>query len=63
MELDHIDLAGQIYSPGDYLLCHDDQLEGRKVAFICYLVDEEWNLDEDGGSLDLYPSEFNHQTN
>ena len=33
----------------DYLLCHDDQLEGRRVAFIFYLV-QDWTA-QDGGEL------------
>ncbi|KAL3314032.1 Prolyl 3-hydroxylase ogfod1 [Cichlidogyrus casuarinus] len=36
----------------NYLLCHDDQLDSRKVAFIYYLVDESWS-EKDGGSLSL----------
>ena len=31
----------------DVLLCHDDELEGRRIAFIFYLV-PEWTK-EDGG--------------
>lgn len=31
------DVFGSRYSSTDYLLCHDDQLEGRKLAFIFYL--------------------------
>lgn len=33
----------------DTLLCHDDELEGRRIAFIYYLV-PEWSQ-EDGGKL------------
>lgn len=33
----------------DNLLCHDDQLEGRRVAFIYYLV-SEW-MNQDGGLI------------
>ena len=33
----------------DTLLCHDDELEGRRIAFIYYLV-PEW-VKEDGGRL------------
>ena len=51
-----IDLAGQQYFPGDYLLCHDDRLDSRKIAFICYLVDPDGWDEEDGGSLDLFHS-------
>jgi len=32
-----LDLAGSLYKPGDYLLCHDDQVEDRKIAYILYL--------------------------
>jgi prolyl 3-hydroxylase /prolyl 3,4-dihydroxylase len=35
------------------LLCHDDELEGRRIAYILYLVDEDWTS-ADGGNLDLY---------
>ncbi len=32
-----LDLAGSLYRSTDYLLCHDDQLEDRKIAYILYL--------------------------
>lgn len=48
-----IDLSGQCYRKTDHLLCHDDRLEGRRLAFILYLVDEEWN-EMDGGHLELF---------
>ena len=41
----------------DYLLCHDDDIhgtvEGRRIAFIYYLVPEDWT-ENDGGALDLF---------
>ena len=37
----------------DVLLCHDDELEGRRIAFILYLTEDEWN-ESDGGTLDLF---------
>lgn len=37
----------------DYLLCHDDQLENRKIAFILYLTENEWS-EKDGGQLELF---------
>jgi len=50
-----IDLHGAIYSNTCYLLCHDDQLEGRSIAFMWYLS----NLKNDyGGSLLLYDKKF-----
>ena len=52
-----IDLNGNQYHEGCYLLCHDDDIknekEGRRIAFILYLVDEDWTA-TDGGALDLF---------
>ncbi|KAF9187499.1 hypothetical protein BGZ51_001113 [Haplosporangium sp. Z 767] len=52
-----IDLNGNQYHEGCYLLCHDDDIknekEGRRIAFILYLVDEDWCA-ADGGALDLF---------
>jgi len=46
-----IDLFASIYQDTDFLLPHDDQLPGRKIAFMLYLND----LDEkDGGALAFY---------
>jgi len=49
-----IDLHATLYTDTDYLLCHDDQLEKRKIAFMFYLSDLEKG---DGGALELYHSE------
>ena len=40
------------YDRSDYLLCHDDELEGRRIAFIMYLV-PPWSH-QDGGLLELF---------
>ena len=48
-----IDLFGSIYQDTDYLLPHDDQVPGRKIAFMLYLNDLE---EQDGGALALYES-------
>ena len=48
-----LDLAGTLYEEADFLLCHDDQLEGRKIAFLLYLSTLKRG---EGGSLDLYYS-------
>ena len=37
----------------DVLLCHDDELEGRRIAFILYLTEGDWDQ-QWGGSLDLF---------
>jgi len=49
---DTIDMFCAQYSYTDTLLCHDDELEGRSVAFILYF-NEEWE-EEDGGLLELF---------
>ena len=54
-----VDVSGQRYDAGGYLACHDDDVKeekgvGRRVAFILYLVDDDWNVGLNGGSLDLY---------
>jgi len=51
-----IDFAGSLYQDTDYLLCHDDRLEGRKIAFLIYLSDFE---DREGGCLNLFSSKNN----
>ncbi|CAF99561.1 unnamed protein product, partial [Tetraodon nigroviridis] len=47
------------YEYTDVLLCHDDELEGRRVAFILYLV-PPWRS-SDGGTLDLYSTDGHFQ--
>lgn len=49
--LENADMHAHLYSQGDYLLFHDDVVEGRKIAYIAYLSDLE---PIDGGSLRLY---------
>jgi Rps23 Pro-64 3,4-dihydroxylase Tpa1-like proline 4-hydroxylase len=52
-----VDFAAQKYCKGQYLLCHDDRLESRRVAFVLYLVDESWT-EHDGGQFDKYGLDF-----
>ena len=40
------------YDYTDVLLCHDDELDTRRIAFILYLV-PPWK-EEDGGALHLF---------
>nr|KAF6407636.1 2-oxoglutarate and iron dependent oxygenase domain containing 1 [Molossus molossus] len=47
-----IDMSCAKYEFSDALLCHDDELEGRRIAFILYLV-PPWDRSL-GGTLDLY---------
>lgn len=55
----NLTMSGTLYEDTDFLLCHDDQLEGRKVAFVLYLTDLENNQ---GGALRLYESKENLPT-
>ena len=41
-------MSSAIYSDAHYLLCHDDELEGRRIAYIIYLTPEDWT-EADGG--------------
>lgn len=47
-----------VYQDTHHLLCHDDELEGRRVAFILYLVPEDWGA-ADGGALELFGADEN----
>lgn len=50
------DMAINVYTPGCFLLCHDDVIGSRKVSYILYLVDPDipWKP-EWGGALRLFP--------
>lgn len=48
-----VDISASKYWSGHQLLCHDDELEGRRIAFIFYMVPKDWS-EEDGGTLDLF---------
>ncbi|KAJ2807966.1 putative component of NuA3 histone acetyltransferase complex [Coemansia guatemalensis] len=56
----YLDLAAQRYKQGNHLLCHDDDVQRgkltRKIAYIIYLVDEDWTT-KDGGALGLFATD------
>ncbi|XP_053094078.1 prolyl 3-hydroxylase OGFOD1 [Pangasianodon hypophthalmus] len=54
-----VDISCAKYEHTDVLLCHDDELEGRRIAFILYLV-PPWDL-SDGGTLDLYSTDEHYE--
>ena len=60
------DMAVNVYTPGSYLLCHDDVIGSRRVSYILYLTDPDpdkaWRP-EWGGGLRLYPTEFRRNKN
>jgi Rps23 Pro-64 3,4-dihydroxylase Tpa1-like proline 4-hydroxylase len=56
-----VDITSSKYRFTDHLLCHDDDIQdinknGRRIAFIYYLVDKDWNKSY-GGSLDLFKTD------
>ncbi|UJR33500.1 hypothetical protein I4U23_020945 [Adineta vaga] len=61
---DKIDMTSSKYEYTDYLLCHDDDIhgtiEGRRIAFIYYLVSDDWQ-ETDGGTLDLFETDNDNQ--
>ncbi|MBM3233086.1 hypothetical protein FJZ18_02885 [Candidatus Pacearchaeota archaeon] len=46
-----IDMAGSLYEDTDFLLCQDDRLEKRSIAYIYYLSSRF--TEQDGGALAL----------
>jgi Rps23 Pro-64 3,4-dihydroxylase Tpa1-like proline 4-hydroxylase len=36
-----VDLSAAYYGKGSFLLCHDDDLASRRIAYIVYLVPED----------------------
>ncbi|XP_078469855.1 prolyl 3-hydroxylase OGFOD1-like isoform X1 [Lampetra planeri] len=54
---DTVDMFCAKYDYTDVLLCHDDELEGRRVAYILYLV-PDWS-EGDGGALQLFSVDEN----
>lgn len=59
----NIELNGRVsmssvrYYDTDYLLCHDDNIGDRRIAYIFYLT-KNW-AEEDGGALDLFDMDEN----
>ena len=54
-----MDMAVNVYTPGSYLLCHDDVIGSRRVSYILYLTDPDYPWQAEwGGGLRLYPSEM-----
>lgn len=51
-----VDISSAVYDDTSYLLCHDDDLSGRRVAFIIYMVPPVWSAAM-GGTLDLYSAQ------
>ena len=53
---DTVDMSAAKFQQTDVLLCHDDELDTRRIAFIYYLVPETWN-EADGGALDIFDTD------
>ncbi|XP_069158776.1 uncharacterized protein [Procambarus clarkii] len=56
---DTVDMSCSRYMYTDVLLCHDDELDSRRIAYILYLV-PPWE-EQDGGSLDLFNTDEHKQ--
>ncbi|KOC66491.1 2-oxoglutarate and iron-dependent oxygenase domain-containing protein 1 [Habropoda laboriosa] len=52
-----ISMSSSCYYDTDYLLCHDDNMGDRRIAFILYLS-KNWTT-KDGGALDLFDTDEN----
>ena len=56
--LSKIDMSAYVYGLGSFLLPHDDQVEGRIIAYSLHLTDVEMT-EKMGGALDLYKADEN----
>ena len=52
-KLSNIDMSAYVYGLGSFLLPHDDQVEGRVIAYSLHLTDVEI-AEKMGGALNLY---------
>ena len=50
-----IDMAAYVYGLGDFLLPHDDQVEGRIIAYSLHLTPEI--TEEMGGALNVFEAD------
>ena len=51
-KLSNIDMAAYVYGLGDFLLPHDDQVEGRIIAYSLHLTPEI--TEKMGGALNIF---------
>ncbi len=56
-KLSSIDMAAYVYGLGDFLLPHDDQVEGRIIAYSLHLTPEI--TDKMGGALNIFKADKN----
>mmetsp|Transcript_24294 Transcript_24294/g.43085 ORF Transcript_24294/g.43085 Transcript_24294/m.43085 type:complete len:583 (+) Transcript_24294:184-1932(+) len=50
---DNVEMFGAIYNKNCKLICHDDRMPRRRIAYILYLTPDDWS-EADGGLLDLF---------
>ncbi len=48
----HVDMHSLLFRDTDYLLCHDDQIENRRIAYVLNLA--KHFTKKDGGALQLF---------
>mmetsp|Transcript_24250 Transcript_24250/g.57223 ORF Transcript_24250/g.57223 Transcript_24250/m.57223 type:complete len:725 (+) Transcript_24250:182-2356(+) len=61
--IDKIDCACNCHAPGCHLLCHDDVIGTRKISYIIYLTEENWDGPTEGGALELYGPQTDEDEN
>ncbi len=54
--ISRIDMSAYVYGLGSFLLPHDDQVEGRIIAYSLHLTDVQMT-EKMGGALDLYEAD------
>lgn len=52
---ENVSMSSARYYDTDHLLCHDDNMDDRRIAYIFYLTND-WS-EEDGGALDLFDTD------
>jgi len=52
-----VSMSANVYGDTNTLLCHDDELQGRRIAYILYFVPKDWDAKTDGGALDLFATD------
>ncbi|OEU11046.1 hypothetical protein FRACYDRAFT_193193 [Fragilariopsis cylindrus CCMP1102] len=59
--INKIDCACNCHTPGCHLLCHDDVIGTRKISYIIYLTEIDWNTNKEGGTLELYDQQLDEE--
>jgi hypothetical protein len=55
-----LDMSSQHYGYRQFLLTHDDRLDTRRIAYVLYLVPDNWSA-ADGGQLDFFLTDWRNE--